>query len=210
MILRCRTIVARDRSLSLVDLSNHSVLTGLVKHDVDKPSIQEQEQQVEEYLISMCLKNEKKQQGASSEASQSSDAEESRSLRTFSEITREAEKYIFPKSFEELWQNYLTDDCFMQSFTQSPFFRALLNDPAVVRGCLLSHPLIIKLIELNPGLDRMIQQDENVRLVMQMILARNRPFAPEVRSEVLRRLEEGIGRKLVFAPEHVSFFCLFH
>lgn len=56
----------------------------------------------------------------------------------------------------------------------------------------------------------MIQQDENVKLVMQMILSRNRPFAPEVRSEVLRRLEEGIGRKLVFAPEHVRFFCLFH
>ena len=78
----------------------------------------------------------------------------------------------------------------MKSFSQTPFFRALLEDPAIVRGCLLSHPLIIKLIELNPGLDRMIQQDENVKLVMQMILSRNHPFAPEVRSEVLRRLEE--------------------
>lgn len=153
----------------------------------------------------MCLQN-GKQKDPSSEASQSSDTEESRSIRTFSEITQEAEKYIFPQSVEELWQKYLTDDCIMKSFTQSPYFRALLEDPAIVRGCLLSHPLIIKLIELNPGLDRMIEQDENVNLVMHIILSRNHLFAPEVRSEVVRRMEEGIGRKLVFAPEHVGCF----
>ena len=161
-------------------------------------------------MISMCLQNGKQQESSSETPQSNSETEESRSLRTFSEITQEAEKYIFPHSVEEVWQTFLTDDCFMKSFTQTPFFRTLLEDPAIVRGCLLSHPLIIKLIELNPGLDRMIQQDENVKLVMQMILSRNRPFAPEVRSEVLRRLEEGIGRKLVFAPEHVRFFCLFH
>ena len=161
---------------------------------------------MEEYLISMCLQNGKQQESSSETPQSNSDTEESRSLRAFSEITQEAEKYIFPHSLEELWQTYLIDDCFVKSFTQSPFFRTLLEDPAIVRGCLLSHPLIIKLIELNPGLDRMIQQDDNVKLVMQMILSHNRPFAPEVRSEVLRRMEEGIGRKLVFAPEHVRFF----
>ena len=101
------------------------------------------------------------------------------------------------------------NDNFVENWLQSPFFRTLLEDPAIVRGCLLSHPLIIKLVELNPGLDSIIQKDENIRMVTETLLRHRQLFAPETRIAITSQLENELGHSLQLGPEHVShlFVC---
>ena len=110
---------------------------------------------------------------------------------------------------EELWERYLVNDDFVENWLQSPFFRTLLEDPAIVRGCLLSHPLIIKLIELNPGLDSIIQKDENIRMVTETLLHHRQIFAPEARIAIISQLEKELGHSLQLGPEHVSYLFMY-
>lgn len=158
---------------------------------------------MEEYLMAMCLQN------ASPPNPPSSTGKDSRTLRAFAELTDEASKFIFPYSVEELWERYLVNDDFVENWLQSPFFRTLLEDPAIVRGCLLSHPLIIKLIELNPGLDSIIQKDENIRMVTETLLHHRQIFAPEARIAIISQLEKELGHSLQLGPEHVSYLFMY-
>ena len=148
--------------------------------------------------MAMCLKN------ANPSNLPSPAGKDSRTVRAFTELTDEASKFIFPYSVEELWERYLVNDSFVENWIQGPFFRTLLEDPAIVRGCLLSHPLIVKLIELNPGLDSVIQKDENIRMVTETLLHHRQLFAPETRVAITSKLENELGHSLRLGPEHVN------
>ena len=91
----------------------------------------------------------------------------------------------------------------MMEWVSSPFFSQIIGDPSLVREIILTHPLIVKLIELNPGLQEFIEQDDNIQAVIAIITKKERPGANRAAS-IRALLEAKMGHKLVFSKEHVG------
>lgn len=91
----------------------------------------------------------------------------------------------------------------MKAWAASPFFSQIIGDPSLVREIILTHPLIVKLIELNPGLQEFIEQDDNIQAVIDILTKKEGAVAK--RSTTIRALLEAkMGHKLVFSKEHVG------
>lgn len=183
---------------SLLDLTNNSTITAVNPPHPTSISVEEQEKQVEEYLISMCarLKPANGNEGGSPVPS------EDESLKVLSEIADKTSK-CRSMEMEDIWKGFLEKDELMTTWAGSEFFGTIIRRTDIIREVLLSHPLIAKLIVVNPGLQEFLENDDNIRELVEIMKTPNKEEKIHKREKILHLIEEKLGRKLVFTPEHV-------
>lgn len=183
----------------IVDLSNDSLITAVNPPRPVSMSIEEQEKQVEEYLISICsrLKPTVSNEGAKPTIN------EEDSIKVFDEI---ADRTIYCRSMEvdELFKGILMKDELLTVWVENDFFGAIVRKPSILREVLLSHPLITKLININPGLQEFLDDDNNLMELVDIMRNPNNEEQIHKREKILKVIEQKLGRKLTFAPEHVD------
>lgn len=162
--------------------------------------IEEQEKQVEDYLVSLCTNLRHHSDSIPSSPTGSEDHE---NIQMFKSIAFDTTKDTFKYKIDSLFLRFLNEDGLLREWAESPFFSQIVGDPTLVREIIITHPLIVKLIELNPGLQEFIEQDENIQAVI-AILTRKEPSNTKRSATIRALLEEKIGHKLVFSKEHVG------
>lgn len=176
-------------------------MTAVKSPQQPEVSIEEQEKQVEDYLVSLCHNLKQQPDSAPSSPTGSEDRED---IKVFESITADSTRVPFSCKTERLFQHILNEDGLMDSFTQSPFFSQIINNPKLVREIILTHPLIVKLIELNPGLQEFIEQDENISTVIGILQKKDQPSMLKRSASIRRLIEAKMGHKLVYGKEHVG------
>lgn len=137
-------------------------------------------------------------------------SEDRENIKVFESIAVDSTQVPFNCKTERLFQHILNEDGLLESFTESPFFSQIINNPKLVREIILTHPLIVKLIELNPGLQEFIEQDENINAVIGILEKKEQPSMVKRSATIRRLLEAKMGHKLVYAKEHVGLVGSIH
>lgn len=130
-------------------------------------------------------------------------SEDHENVQMFKSIAFDTTKDTFKCKIDSLFLRLLNEDGLMMEWVSSPFFSQIIGDPSLVRDIILTHPLIVKLIELNPrvagvhragrqhpGSDRHHHQEGT-------------PWGHRAAS-IRALLEAKMGHKLVFSKEHVG------
>ena len=182
-----------------IDLTNKSTITAVKPPQPSTVSIEEQEKQVEEYLISLCQQLQDKQ----AETNQSQVATEN-DMRVFSEFARETE-VVRSMDVSDLMKSILVKDNIFEEWISTDFFRLVISDPTILREVLLSNPLIIQLIMINPGLQEFFEDEKNIRDLINIVFFSDEKEILVKNEKVKKIVEERIGRKLEFTAEYVSF-----
>lgn len=109
---------------------------------------------------------------------------------------------------EEIVKRLLRKDELLKTWAESDFFGAVIEKTDVVRDILLSHPLIAELIALNPGLQEFLEEDQNIKAIIDILKSPQCGESILKRKKIRQLVEEKLGKKLVFSPNHVIFIRL--
>ena len=94
----------------------------------------------------------------------------------------------------------------MNNISLSDLIRnAVIEKIDVVRDILLSHPLIAELIALNPGLQEFLEEDQNIKAIIDILKSPKCEESIHKRKKIRQLVEEKLGKKLVFSQKHVLF-----
>lgn len=183
----------------IVDLTNDSFITAVNPPHPVSLSVEEQEKQVEEYLISMCSRL--KPTGENEVTKPTINEEDS--IKVFDEIA-DRTGYCRSLEVEELIKGLFSKDELVTVWAKTDFFGTIISQPDLMREALVSHPLIIKLISLNPGLQEFLDDDKNLMELVDIMRNPNNEERIHKREKIVKVIEQSLGRKLTFAPEHVA------
>ena len=198
MIKHYLIIVLSWEVVLTVDLTNKSTITAVKPPQPSTVSIKEQEKQVEEYLISLCQQIQEKR----TETNQPQVATES-DMQVFSEFERETED-VRNMDVSDIMKSLLVKDNIFEQWISTDFFRLIISDPSIIREVILSNPLIVKLILINPGLQEFFEDEKNMKDLIHIVLCKDEKEVLKKKEKVMKLVEERIGRKLEFTPEHVN------
>ena len=198
MIKHYLIIVLSWEVVLTVDLTNKSTITAVKPPQPSTVSIKEQEKQVEEYLISLCQQIQEKR----TETNQPQVATES-DMQVFSEFERETED-VRNMDVSDIMKSLLVKDNIFEQWISTDFFRLIISDPSIIREVILSNPLIVKLIMINPGLQEFFEDEKNMKDLIHIVLCKDEKEVLKKKEKVMKLVEERIGRKLEFTPEHVN------
>lgn len=198
MIKHYLIIVLSWEVVLTVDLTNKSTITAVKPPQPSTVSIKEQEKQVEEYLISLCQQIQEKR----TETNQPQVATES-DMQVFSEFERETED-VRNMDVSDIMKSLLVKDNIFEQWISTDFFRLIISDPSIIREVILSNPLIVKLIMINPGLQEFFEDEKNMKDLIHIVVCKDEKEVLKKKEKVMKLVEERIGRKLEFTPEHVN------
>ena len=199
MMIKHYLIIVLSWELVLtVDLTNKSTITAVKPPQPSTVSIKEQEKQVEEYLISLCQQIQEKR----TETNQPQVATES-DMQVFSEFERETED-VRNMDVSDIMKSLLVKDNIFEQWISTDFFRLIISDPSIIREVILSNPLIVKLIMINPGLQEFFEDEKNMKDLIHIVICKDEKEVLKKKEKVMKLVEERIGRKLEFTPEHVN------
>ena len=106
---------------------------------------------------------------------------------------------------EEIIKRLFGKDELLTTWAESDFFGAVIEKIDVVRDVLLSHPLIAELIALNPGLQEFLEEDQNIKAIIDILKSPKCEESIHKRKKIRQLVEEKLGKKLVFSQKHVLF-----
>ena len=109
---------------------------------------------------------------------------------------------------EEIIKRLFGKDELLTTWAESDFFGAVIEKIDVVRDVLLSHPLIAELIALNPGLQEFLEEDQNIKAIVDILKSPQCEESIHKRRKIRQLVEEKLGKKLVFSQNHVIFIRL--
>ena len=109
------------------------------------------------------------------------------------------------KEIDDLFTCLLSTDELMTEWSTSAFFNAILSQYSLLRDILFSHPLMAKLIVINPGLQEFLEDDNNLKEVIDVMKEKNTTDKRNKRERIISLIEQKLGKSLTLAPEHVFY-----
>ena len=107
-------------------------------------------------------------------------------------------------SAEELTPIVASNDDIFKHLIHTPFFQTVIHDTRLVRRIVYNHPLFCKLLELNPGVKQLTDEDDFLTQIIETITSESGDIASN-RNRAFAMIENRLGRKLVLSKKQVGF-----
>lgn len=180
-----------------VDLTNTSMITAVKSIEQTGKSIEMQEKEVEQYLISLCKKVTEPKQ-SSPEPLKAGD------IKEFEDLAYRQFPVALSMSAEDLVPLIVTNDKLLTQFTRAEIFQAVLSDTPLLRDIVFSSPMFNKFLLANPGLRTILENDDTLRQIVTIVLTPSSMLKIGKREAVCKLIEPLLGHPIVITPEIVG------
>ena len=184
-------------SLNPVDLSNTSMITAVKSVEPTGKSLEMQEKEVEQYLISLCKK-------VSESKHPPPEPLKACDVKEFDDLAHRQFPIALSLSIEELIPIIIGNDRLLTQFTRAEVFQAVLSDMPLLREILFSSPQFNKFLLVNPGLRTILENDDTFRRIFSIVITPSSVLKIGKREAVCKLIEPLLGHPVVITPELVA------
>ena len=130
------------------------MITALKDKNREKEDLILREKEVEDYLILLC-KNLSGKRTLPEDSTQNDTK-----IKAVMDLTTSKCQVGLTMSAEEITPIVFSNDDIFKQLIHTPFFQTIIRDIHLIRGILYQHPLFSKVLDLNPGVKQLMDEDE--------------------------------------------------
>ena len=157
---------------------------------------------MEDYLVSLCKK-------MSDSKSLPKETDE-KDIKEFEMVTKDKCKYGLTMSMEELVPIVISNDELLMKFSRIDMFRKILQDLPLVKEIILANPMLVRFLDLNPGLRECLEDEQLLQSLVNISLTPEHMLKKKKQEALAEIIEPRLGRKLVFTSAQVTYVTLYH